>query len=195
MTTTTELPSGYEATIYMELEKSRVLSRFIKIIQAVVAVIMFIIACLIIGTDGLTEMDEVAFHIVVMMLGMIGYSILHELVRGFMMRFFSGIKPIFRFSGPYAHAGCPAYFCKNHELVIQMLPIIVTVILSAVAMIKAPDASWLWVFYLILMVCAAGSVTDIYVIARMLKRPADILIQNVGSTYVFFEKNQNKGDR
>lgn len=192
MNTTTELPSGYEASISIEIEKSKILSRFIKTIQVVLAVIMFGAASVIMGTDGLTQMDEVAFHLVILMLGMMSYTILHELIRGFLMRGFSGQKPIFRFSGPYAHVGSPAYFSKGHELAIMIIPVVVTVALSVFGMCKTSDMSWMWVFYLILMVCVAGSVSDIYVIVRVIRESSDILIQNVGSTFVIFKKEQTQ---
>ncbi|MBR0391288.1 MAG: hypothetical protein IJK38_03090, partial [Oscillospiraceae bacterium] len=119
-----ELPKSYRGNriACIELEKSKYLSRLLKTVQAVIAVLMIFAGCLLMPPAALTGMSEPFEHLSVLMLGMISVSIILELTRGLLMRLFSGVKPVLRFTGAYLHAGCPAYFDRKNEQLINLLP-------------------------------------------------------------------------
>ena len=75
----------------IELEKSRLLARLIKIIQAITAVLLLIAGGLLMPFSALIELKEPFEHLTVLMLGMIAVSIFQELGRGLLMCIFSGL--------------------------------------------------------------------------------------------------------
>ena len=68
-----ELPKSYRGNriACIELEKSKYLSRLLKTVQAVIAVLMIFAGCLLMPPAALTGMSEPFEHLSVLMLGMI----------------------------------------------------------------------------------------------------------------------------
>ena len=110
-----KLPEAYKGKQIsrIELERSKILSRLIKTIQAILAVLLLAAGCLFMPPAELTNMPDPFEHLVALMLGMLSVSVVHELGRGLLMRLFSGVKPTLRFAGAYLHAGCDAYFPRK----------------------------------------------------------------------------------
>ena len=120
------------------------------------------------------------------MLGMMSVFLIHELLRGLLMRLFSGTKPIIRYAGSYPIAASEAYFGRNVQQVINVVPAVVTVAMVMMLLLTAADPTWKWILWLILTVGICSCVGDVYVIIRMLYLPEDILVQNVGRTYLVY---------
>lgn len=178
----------------IELERSRVLSRLIKTVSAVMTVVMVLCGCLILPLEALLEMEDVFVHLVVLMLGMISVSLIHELLRGLLMRVFSGVKPVIRYVGSYPHAACEAYFGRGAQQIINLAPPLVLVVMLLVLLITATDLSWKWMAWLVLTVAVCSCVRDIYVAFRLSRMPADILVMNVGPTYLVYSAAADKQD-
>lgn len=170
----------------IELERSRVLSRLIRILSAVLAVILFVIGYLLLPIQALTEMEAPFLKLVTMMLGMMAVSLVHELLRGFLMRLFSGVKPIIQYVGSYPQAACDAYFDRSAQQILNLLPPVVVVAMAAAFVLLAGTDTWRWVAWLIFTVAVCSQVRDVYVALRLTQLPQDSLVMNVGSTYLVY---------
>lgn len=188
MKTCTKLPKSHQGNqiACIELDQSPVLSRLIKIVSAVLALVLFLIGYLIFPVNALLEMDNTFVHLTALMLGMMSVFLIHELLRGLLMRLFSGVKPILRYAGSYPIAASDAYFGRSVQQIINIVPAVVTVMMVLMLLLTAPDATWKWIFWLILTVGVCSCVGDVYVIIRMMYLPEDILVQNVGRTYLVY---------
>lgn len=175
----------------IELEKSRLLARLIKIIQAITAVLLLIAGGLLMPFSALIELKEPFEHLTVLMLGMIAVSIFQELGRGLLMRIFSGVKPVLRFTGAYLHAGCEAYFNKRDEQILNLVPAVLLTVILIVLFLTTNDDSWRWMIWIILTVDICFGIGYAYASIRFMSMPDDILVQNIGSKYLVYS---SKGD-
>ena len=182
------LPKSHQGKLLarIELEQSRVLARLIKTIQAVLAVILLAAGCLFFPPEYLTNMSDPFEHLSVLMLGMLSVSIVLELLRGLLMRFFSGVKPDLRFSGAYLHAGCKAYFPSREEQILNLAPILFLTLLLLVLLLTTTDVSWRWMIWIVLVVNLCFGVGYGYASMRFVQMPEDILVMNVGPTYLVY---------
>ena len=189
-----ELPKSYRGNriACIELEKSKYLSRLLKTVQAVIAVLMIFAGCLLMPPAALTGMSEPFEHLSVLMLGMISVSIILELTRGLLMRLFSGVKPVLRFTGAYLHAGCPAYFDRKNEQLINLLPSLLLTVALIILFLSTKDMSWKWIVWIILTVSVCFSIGYAYASIRFQQLPDDVLIQNVGSTYLVYSAKKQE---
>ncbi len=75
--------------------------------------------------------------------GYAAYVVLHELVHGVCMKYFSGAPCALRFTGLYAYAGSEAYFTKKRYFIIALAPVAVwgVVLLALCMLVPAP---WFW---------------------------------------------------
>lgn len=194
METCKTLPKSYADNLLacIELERSQVLSRLIKILSVVLLLALFGLGCLVLPPEELTAMSDPFEHLVVLMLGLMAVMLLRELVRGILMRIFSGVKPIIRYAGAYPHAGCEAYFGRVQEWIICLAPIAVILVFSIVLMLNMPDASWKWMIYIILVVGVCNCVGDLYMAARLTAFPEDVLVCNVGPSYLVYGPKKKK---
>lgn len=188
MKTCKQLPISHKGRqiACIELEHSPVLSRLIKVVSAVLALIFFLIGYLIYPVEALLEMEDTFTHLVALMFGMMSVSLVHELLRGLLMRIFSGVKPIIRYVGSYPHAASEVYFGRTVQQVINIVPPTVLVLMLLALLAATADMSWKWMVWLILTVGVCSGVRDVYVTLRMMHLPEDILVQNVGPTYLVY---------
>lgn len=188
METCKNLPKSHKGNqiACIELERSAVLSRLINISSAVLGLILFLIGYLIFPVEALLQMEDAFVHLVVLMFGMMSVSLVHELMRGLLMRIFSGVKPVIRYVGSYPHAACEAYFGRNVQQIINIVPPVVVVVMLVAILLTTADMSWKWMVWLILTVAVCACVRDIYVALRLMHMPGDILVQNVGPTYLVY---------
>lgn len=187
-----ELPKSYRDNriACIELEKSKYLSRLLKTVQAITAVLLLFAGCLLMPPTALTGMTEPFEHLSVLMLGMISVTIFLELTRGLLMRFFSGEKPVLRFTGAYLHAGCPAYFDRKSEQLVNLLPSLMLTVALTILFITTKDMTWKWIVWIIFTVSVCFSIGYAYASIRFQQLPDDILIQNVGSTYLVYSAKE-----
>ena len=195
METCKKLPTSHKGNqiACIELERSPVLSRLIRVISAALALLFFLVGYLLFPLEALLEMDDVFVHLVTLMLGMMSVFLIHELLRGLLMRIFSGVKPIIRYVGSYPHAACEAYFGRTAQQIINIVPPVVLALMLLVLLLTTADMSWKWMIWLILTVGVCSCVGDVYVTIRMMHFPEDILVQNVGPTYLVYSASASRG--
>lgn len=188
METCTKLPKSHRGKqiAYIDLEKSTVLSRLIKIVSAVLAALFFLVGYLTLPMEALLEIEDTFVHLVVLMFAMMSVFLFHELLRGVLMRIFSGVKPLVRYVGSYPQAACDAYFCKNHQQIINLLPLAAIFAMLLTIVLTTADMSWKWIAWITMTVGVCSYVRDLYVAFRMMYMPKDILVMNVGPIYMIY---------
>ena len=184
----TKLPESHQDKLLarIELERSVILSRLLKTIQAVLVVALLAIGCLFLPPEKLTNMSEPFEHLSVLMLGMLSVSIVQELLRGVLMRIISGVRPSLRFAGAYLYAGCEAYFPRREEQILNLLPLFLTTILLVILFLLTGDMSWKWIIWIILIVDICFGIRYAYASMRFSQMPDDILVMNLGPTYLVY---------
>lgn len=115
----------------------------------------------------------------VMIISMVLYIVLHELVHGITMKLFGTKKVKYGFTGMYAFAGSDDYYDKTSYIVIAMAPIVVWGVVIAIINALVP-IEWFWVVYIIQIANISGAAGDLYVTAKFLKMPKDILVHDSG---------------
>lgn len=188
METCTKLPNSHKGKLIacIELEKTPVLSRLIKAVSAIEAILFFILGYMLFPIDALLKMGDVFSHLVILFFGMMSVFLLHELLRGLLMRIFSGVKPLVRYVGSYPQAACEAYFCRRHQQIINLLPLTVIFVMLLAIVVTTADMSWKWIAWITLTVGVCSYVRDLYVAIRMMHLPKDILVMNVGPIYMIY---------
>ena len=188
METCTKLPKSHKGKLIacIELEKTPVLSRLIKAVSAIEAILFFLLGYMLFPIDALLKMGDVFSHLVILFFGMMSVFLLHELLRGLLMRIFSGVKPLVRYVGSYPQAACEAYFCRRHQQIINLFPLTVIFMMLLAIVLTTADMSWKWIAWITLTVGVCSYVRDLYVAVRMMHMPKDILVMNVGPIYMIY---------
>lgn len=193
MNSVTELPQGYRACARVDLQHNRKEMLLVNGLAAAIMLVMLLPALRltpflqVFSTAGGAWVPLV--RCAVMLLGLAGYMVLHELVHGIFMRRFSGVKPRYGFRGLYAYAGSRAYFNKTHYIIIALAPIVIWGIVLGVLCAVVP-ASWFGVAYILEVCNVSGAAGDLYVTARLLRMDSTVLVQDTGVAMTVFAKNQ-----
>ena len=120
------------------------------------------------------------------LLTLLGTIVLHELVHGFFFWLYTRARPKFGFNILYAYAAAPDwYFPRNQFMWVGLAPL---VILTLVGVVLLPVVSFSWVPALLLglIVNAAGSVGDLWVVGWLAGRPRESLLQDRGPKMQIF---------
>ncbi len=185
------LPDNYKKLYSINLQKDKKLALIINAIAFLICAIMVAAMWKTYSITMLFDMsDGLGLYIIrfaVLVIGSIVYIILHELVHGIFMKCFSGMKVKYGFTGMYAYAGSEAYFSKRDYIIIALAPIVIWGIVLAVINMIVPD-SWFWVVYFIQIFNISGAAGDIFVTAKFLKLPDDILVNDTGYEMTVYKK-------
>ena len=128
-------------------------------------------------------------YLAVMMAGIFGILLVHELIHGLCFKFVAGGKPKYGHKLPfYLYAACEnRYICKKHYYVIALAPLAVLTALLALVCVLTPQ-SWFWVPYFVLIMNACGCTGDIYVAFLLTRIPKDALMIDSGVAMQIFSK-------
>lgn len=183
MKTQTVLPENYSKIFDIDLKENKKMAAIINVGAVAIAVVMVLVAMRFHSIGMLFEMSDgfgaYIARFVTVMLGSLAYIIIHELVHGFFMKRFSGMKPKYGYTFVYAYAGSEAYFNKRDYIIIALSPIVILGIVIAIINALVPE-TWFWVIYFIQICNISGAAGDLYVTAKLLKQPADILVNDSG---------------
>ena len=176
------LPSGYKKAMTIDLLNNKKLFIRVNVIAIILAAVTFAIGlCINEFHFNLNLIFSVAIIVI--------YILLHELVHGIFMYFFSRVKPSYGFNLAYAYAGSTAYFSKTHYIIIALAPIVILGIVLAVIGYFTVNTNWFWIFYIVECLNISGAAGDIYVTALLLKLPADILVNDSGFKMIVYQKS------
>ncbi|HMB22861.1 MAG TPA: DUF3267 domain-containing protein [Anaerolineales bacterium] len=190
---TRTLPDGYRQTDEIDLSKNKRLS----ILLSLGAVIVFIPCLILLGwflgwarpdltTGTFTFMLDLVklfsfFVSVVLML------LVHEAIHGFFFWVFTRSKPLFALRPLYAYAAAPDWYIPTHQyLIVALAPLVLIDILGLLAILVLP-ASWTFIPAFLVALNTAGSVGDMYIVARLLRLSSGSLAKDAGDSVSFFE--------
>lgn len=149
---TLTLPDGYAGLCSIDLQKDKRLALLINGLALLIALPLVFLGNRIVPLRTRFSMDD-GFGFYFLRLGMLtagyaAYVVLHELVHGVCMKYFSGAPVRYGFTGLYAYAGSEAYFTKKCYFIIALAPVAVwgVVLLALCMLVPAP---WFWTVYLI----------------------------------------------
>lgn len=117
-----------------------------------------------------------------------GMMILHEAIHGLFFWVFTRSRPIFGIKLLFAYAGAPDWYIpRDQYTVIGLAPF---VLMSVVGFLLIPFvsllASRLTLFGIVMN--ASGAIGDLYVVAKVLRQPRDVMIQDTGFGFAIFGK-------
>lgn len=177
------LPEGYRAIFSVDLQKDKKIALLINGAALIIAAVMVIPVAFAVPIASLFDLSAgIAPYMIrfaVLLASTIVYMILHELVHGMTMKLCGTKKVKYGFTGLYAFAGSDDYYDRRSYITIALAPIVVWGIVLAVVNCLVP-AQWFWVVYLIQVMNVSGAVGDMYVTAKFMKFPKDILVHDCG---------------
>lgn len=184
MKTQLQLPENYQKLFQIDLQKDKKLALQVNGLALAIAVPVLLLGFWLepIGTF----LDEGALGVLWVLLGMVVYMVLHELVHGIFMRWFSGVRPHYGVTALYAYAGSDAYFDRTHYIIIALAPVVVWGLVLGVLCLVT-EGYWFWLFYLLEMVNLSGAAGDIYVTWRFSKLSSNILVQDTGVAMTVYD--------
>ncbi len=178
-----QLPAGYKEVLSINLQKDKKLALIVNLIGLIVMLAMGVpmhfhipITTLFDFSDG---MVVYWLRIASLVVFWVVYLILHEAVHGIAMKMCGTKKVKYGFTGMYAFAGSDDYYDKKSYIIIALAPVVVWGIVLAIVNCLVPE-NWFWVVYFIQISNISGAAGDIYVTAKFLKLPKDILVTDCG---------------
>ena len=190
------LPDGYEERCRIDLQKDRGLSLLVNGLALVVFIVGGIIGHRFVPVHIFYSMSEGMLLYFIRLAAMFGgavlYIFLHEFVNGIFIKYYSGRKAKYGFTGLYAYAESPAYFNKKQYFIIALAPIVVWGIFLTILLIFVPK-SWFWVVYFIQLMNLSGASGDLYVVWKFSGMRENILIRDSGINMTVYAPAQEAG--
>lgn len=113
------------------------------------------------------------------------YIVLHELVHGIFIYYFTKEKPYFGFTKGLFYTGTDYFIPKLQYIIVALSPVVILGgILHLIYMNL--DGYMFWIFYLIQMLNISGAIGDYYVTIVSLKLPKDIYSRDYGAKMDFY---------
>lgn len=193
MLSTNQLPKNYARVLVLDYEKDQKLNRRIMI----AAVIMFVGLFLLGNTYlpiYLLGYDEQGFALPLPMIGLkigilvivfIFYTLIHEKLRGLLMKRFSGVPSELEFRGSAAYAKSKGYFSKRDFRIISLGPVLILAFVILIITLILP-MDWFWVGFIAQILNLAGSMRDFYSAWQVVKQPGEVLIHDDGQLQTFY---------
>lgn len=185
------LPEGYQEIYSIDLQKDKKAAVLVNALALMIAAAMVVPMHFYIPITTLFDMRSglgtyiIRFAVLIILI--VVYMILHELVHGIVMKSCGTKKIKYGFTGMYAFAGSDDYYDKRSYITIALAPIVVWGIVLAVVNAFVP-AQWFWVVYFIQVTNISGAAGDLYVTAKFLRFPKDILVTDCGVGMTVFSK-------
>ena len=182
------LPAGYQESFRVDLQKNKKQSIIVNVLSVV-------ILALVVGAGLLMNPYRVCFKksmmpLVLVVVGLLVYTVLHELIHGIFIRVFSGTRPHYGFTGGFAYARSEAYFSRTHYIIIALSPVILLGTVLAVLCVSSWGTQWFWALYLLEAFNLSGAAGDFYVTWKFLKQPKDILVYDSGVSMIVYSRGK-----
>lgn len=192
MRSVTELPEGYRAIFSVDLQKDKKTALFVNLLGAAILLLMAVPMHFAVPISALFSFEQgfgmYFLRFGVLLLSNFLYIVLHELTHAAVMRIYGAKKVRFGFTGLYAFAGSEAdYFGKGPYLQIALAPLVLFGILLIPVCAFVPQ-EWFWVAYSVELANVSGAVGDLYVSAKFLRMPKDILVRDTGVSMTVYSK-------
>lgn len=181
------LPDGYHKLLTVDLQKNKRLALLINGLALLIALLMVFLGAYLVPL-GTAVRDIHPLHLLALFASIVVYMLLHELTHGICMKLYGSGKVRYGFTGLYAFAGSGSYFARGPYIVIALAPVIVLgAVLLALNFVFSTGAAF-WFIYIVQITNISGAAGDIYVTAKFLKLPRDILIHDSGVSMTVYAK-------
>ncbi len=191
------LPDGYRQTSEINLAKNKGLA----ILLSVVGVILLVFSLILLGLFlrwARPELTTGAFTFTLDLLKITGLFAavilimgLHEFIHGFFFWMFTRSKPVFALRPLYAYAAAPEWFIPASRYWIIGLAPLVLISLVGLLFTSAAPAGWIPLSVFLTALNIAGSVGDMFIVARLLRLLPGSLVKDAGDTVSFFEPTKS----
>lgn len=179
----TKLPDTYREILAIDLQKDKKIAVLINLLALIIAVVFAVPMHFYIPITTLFDMQQglgaYIMRFVSLLVFQVLYIVLHESVHGIAMKMCGTKKVKFGFTGLYAFAGSEDYYDKRSYIFIALAPIVILGIVVAAINMFVPR-EWFWVVYFIQLSNISGAAGDMYVTAKFMKLPKDILVRDSG---------------
>jgi len=116
----------------------------------------------------------------------VGTMFIHEAIHGLFFWIYTRSKPIFGLKLLFAYAGAPDWYIpRNQYAIIGLAPFILITIAGFLVIFLTPSSVGQLALVAVTM-NASGAVGDLYVSARVLYQPRDVLIRDTGVGFTMF---------
>lgn len=183
-----ELPENYKLILSLDLQNNKKQFWIVNILSFLIMIPMLIIGHLY---TSIFNLFNNPVQMIFLGIGVIVYMVLHEMVHGIFMYYYSKEKPFFGFTGAYAYAGSNCYYYKKPYLIIALSPIVILGIIIFILNIILPE--YFWIIYFIQVANISGAAGDLYVTYKFMKLNDNVLVKDIGiSMDVYGVKNDSE---
>lgn len=191
MKTTTTLPEGYQEIEHIHFASQKTLYRGLNIASFLIAVVLIVLGWQYVPLSVMMQDGIKGYYLMVVLLlvAIFAYFALHELTHGVLMRAASGVRPRYGFTKGFLYAGCDAYFCRRHYLLIALAPAVLWGAVLAVVCALVPD-KWFWVCYAVQIMNVSGAAGDFYMTYKVLRAPKGVLIFDTGVSFTLYRPEE-----
>lgn len=181
------LPEGYKEIFYVDLKNNRQ-ALIVNGISLLIFVIAFWAGSFV--TPLTIIIDNNIFTVLILEFACLAaYIAGHELIHGVLIKKYSGKKASYGFAGLYFFAGShDALFKKRDYIIIALAPVLVFGVLFLALNIFLP-VKLFWFVYILQLMNISGAAGDIYITAKMLTFPRDLLVLDRGTTMTVYAKD------
>lgn len=182
------LTNEYKELYSINLQKDKKFAIIVNVMALIIAALMIISMNFFVPISLFFNVEINYFIKYIVLIGsMVGYTCLHELVHGVAMKAFGTKKVRYGFTGMYAFAGSDDYYDKKSYIIIALAPIIVFLFVFAVINLIVPQ-EWFWIVYFLQVINVSGAAGDLFVTAKFMNMPKDILIKDFGVEMKVYSK-------
>lgn len=191
ISSTRTLPDGYRQTGEINLAKNKGLS----ILMNLAAAILFVPCLVLVGSFLSWRRPDLVnrslgvgtLGIIVLFASVIFLLLLHELIHGFSFWIFTRSKPVFALRPLYAYAAAPDWFIPARQYWIVGLAPLLLIGVTGLLLISVAPAGWSQASVFWVALNTAGSVGDLFIVARLLRLAPGSLVKDTGDSVSFFE--------
>ncbi len=113
--------------------------------------------------------------------------LVHELIHGLFFRIFTRSKPVFAVRLQYAYAAAPDWFIPaRHYWIVGLAPLVLIDVIGLLFIFVVP-AGLIPILVFMAALNTAGSVGDMYIVARLIRLSPGSLVKDAGDSLSFFE--------
>ena len=190
------LPEGYGQICTIDLQKDKKTALAVNLLAVAIAVVLIAAMCFIVPLSslfaGVDEALTVALRLFLVAFLTIVYLVLHEAVHGIAMKLCGTKKIAYGFTMTYAYAGSKDFYDRSAYIFIALAPVVLWGVVLAVVCLLVP-AGWFWPIYIIQVVNLSGAAGDLFVTAKILRLPKDVLVCDTGVSTTVYHRAQEAG--
>ena len=186
-----ELPKGYREICLYDVngKKFKIITGPVSFIISVLVAVLLFFSKIGFNIDNfnMTWTPLYLFHILTVIVLILVYTIVHELIHGFVYKMFTHRKLKFGLTGSLAYCGVPGIYVKRNVAAISCAaPFVVFTIIYLTLLYIMPVSAFWFALLISFMNHIGGCFADIYAFIVMMKNGKDLLMLDDGKTQRIF---------